>query len=279
LARPHRILDRKLKVVTEISTVGVVQRCGRTVLNTLSTLGEVLLLLGRSIPGPRSLWRERTRIVEQMIIVGSETLPIASLVAFFIGMVLVVQTADQLVNYSQEVLGSIVGLSMTKELGPVLIAFLVAGRVGSSITAQIGSMAVYDEVSALRTMDIDPERYLVTPRIIAMALSLPVLILYADAVGILGGCLAVQLDPAIDISLALFWDNLVSEIAMQDIVVGLVKGVVFGVTIAAVSCAFGLRTRGGTAGVASSTTQSVVWSFVLVIMFDFIIVRMAVLLP
>ena len=126
---------------------------------------------------------------------------------------------------------------------------------------------------------IDPERYLVTPRIIAMALSLPVLILYADAVGILGGCLALQLDPAIDISLALFWDNLVSEIAMQDIVVGLVKGVVFGVTIAADSCAFGLRTRGGTAGVASSTTQSVVWSFVLVIMFDFIIVRMAVLLP
>ena len=260
------------------NTAGLLERCGKVLLDTLSMLGEVLLLLGRSTPGPRTLWRERSRVIEQMIIVGSETLPIASLVAFFIGMVLVIQTADQLVNYSQEVLGSIVGLSMTKELGPVLIAFLVAGRVGSSITAQLGSMAVYDEVSALRTMDIDPERYLVMPRITAMALSLPVLILYADAVGILGGCLAVQVDPAITISLGLFWENLVSNISMQDIVVGLVKGLVFGVTIGAVSCAFGLRTRGGTAGVASSTTASVVWSFVLVIVFDFIIVRTAVLL-
>src|SRR6185312_12171303 len=122
---------------------------------------------------------DRRRVAQQMIRVGTDTLWIGALLSLFVGMVLVVQAADQVSNINQDILGPIVGIAMTKELGPVLMAFLLAGRAGSAMAAELGSMTVYDEINALRTMDIDPVRFLAMPRVVAATLALPLLILYS----------------------------------------------------------------------------------------------------
>jgi phospholipid/cholesterol/gamma-HCH transport system permease protein len=173
------------------------------------------------------------------------------------------------------VLGPLVGLSMTKEMGPVMMGFLLAGRAGSAMAAELGSMAVYDEISALRTMDIDPVRFLVVPRLLAATLALPVLVLYADAIGIGGGALVVLLDPAVTISVEEYLTRMLEWVHLSDVLVGLVKGMMFGVVAAIVPCTFGLRTRGGAEGIAVATTAAVVWSFVLILVLDFVIVRLA----
>lgn len=256
---------------------GFLGRVGRSILDMLQVFGESALLYLSTIQRIRPTGRTWTRMMVQMVRIGTDTLPLTFLVSLFVGMVLVVQAADQLEQYTQEILGSIVGLSMTKELGPVIMAFLIAGRAGSAIAAEIGSMAVYDEINALKTMDIDPIQFLCVPRFIAMTLALPMLILYADVVGILGGGVVVAFDPAIKISVQQYVDNLTQWVNFKDVVVGLIKGVLFGMTISTICCTWGLRTRGGAEGVATSTTAAVVWSFVLIIVFDYFVVRLAIL--
>jgi len=184
-----------------------------------------------------------------------------------------VQAAQQVQNVSQDILGPIVGLSMTKELGPVLMAFLLAGRAGSAMAAELGSMTVYDEINALRTMDIDPVRFLVMPRFIAATLALPMLIIYADFIGVWGGAAVVALDPAITLTVHSYFDRMLEWVKFKDFITGIVKGTIFGMIASIVPCTFGLRTKGGTEGIASSTTNAVVWSFILILVFDFLIVR------
>ncbi len=256
---------------------GVLGRIGRPVLDTLQIMGEGAFVFFGTVQRIRPTPRTWTRIMMQMVRIGTDTLPLTFLVSLFVGMVLVVQAADQLEQYTQEILGSIVGLAMTKELGPVIMAFLIAGRAGSAIAAELGSMAVYDEINALKTMDIDPIQFLCVPRFLALTLALPMLILYADVIGIAGGALVVAFDPAIKISVHQYMDNLTQWVNMKDVVVGLIKGVVFGMCVSTICCTWGLRTRGGAEGVATSTTAAVVWSFVLIIIFDYFIVRLAIL--
>jgi len=240
----------------------------------LQWLGEAVVLFARTLVAIRLRARDRHRIVVQLARIGSETLPIAALLALFIGMVLVVQSADQLREVSQSVLGPIVGLAMTKEIGPVMMGFLLAGRAGSAMAAELGSMAVYDELAALRTMDIDPVRFLVMPRMLAATIAMPVLVLYADFVGIAGGALVIAVDPAIHLAVSEYLARLLEWVKLGDVVVGLVKGAVFGTVASVVPCAFGLATRGGAEGIAASTTAAVVWSFVLILLVDLVIVRL-----
>src|SRR5262245_24918157 len=256
---------------------GIFGRIGRPVLDILQIMGETAFVFFGTLRRVRVTGRTWTRIMAQLVRIGTDTLPLAFLVSLFVGMVLVVQAADQLQQYTQEILGSIVGLAMTKELGPVIMAFLIAGRAGSAIAAELGSMTVYDEINALRTMDIDPIEYLAVPRFLAMTLALPMLVLYADIIGIAGGALVVSFDPAVKISVHQYFDNLTQWINFKDVVVGLIKGLVFGIVVSVISCTFGFRTRGGAAGVAASTTAAVVWSFVLIIVFDYFVVRLALL--
>jgi phospholipid/cholesterol/gamma-HCH transport system permease protein len=256
---------------------GVLARLGRPILDILQILGEGTFLFFATLERIRPTGRAWSRVKMQLVRIGTDTVPLTFLVSLFVGMVLVVQAASQLERYTQEILGSIVGLAMTKELGPVIMGFLVAGRAGSAIAAEIGSMAVYDEINALKTMDIDPIRFLCVPRFIAMTLALPMLILYADVVGIAGGAIVVAFDPAVKISVHQYLENLTEWVKFQDVVVGLIKGVVFGMTVSTISCTWGLRTRGGAEGVATSTTAAVVWSFVMIIIFDYFIVRLALL--
>src|SRR5262245_50741393 len=251
---------------------GVLGRIGAGVLDVLQILGETTQLFLATLRAlPVSL--NRGRVTTQMIRVGIDTLWIGGLLSLFVGMVLVVQAADQVQDISQDILGAIVGLSMTKELGPVLMAFLLAGRAGSAMAAELGSMKVYDEISALRTMDIDPVRFLVVPRFVAATLTLPVLILYADFIGVWGGAAVVALDPAIKTTVYAYFERMLDWVHFRDVVIGLVKGTVFGMIASIIPCTFGLRTRGGAEGIASTTTAAVVWSFILILVFDFMIVR------
>jgi phospholipid/cholesterol/gamma-HCH transport system permease protein len=250
---------------------------GRGLVEILQVLGEAATLLAATLWHCRSFVRHREKVVSQLLVIGNETLGIASLVSLFVGMVMVVQAADQLQNYTQEILGSLVGLAMTKELGPVIVGFLVAGKAGSAVAAEIGSMKVNDEISALRTMDIDPIPFLSMPRFIAMTLAIPMLTLYSDVIGIAGGAFVIAVDPTITISVSQYFDNMREWVNFTDIVVGLVKGGVFGMVVSIIACAFGFRTTGGSEGVARSTTSAVVWSFVLIIIADFVIVRVAFL--
>jgi len=256
----------------------VLTRVGHTVLETLQIIGEAGFLLLGTVRRIRLRRRTIERTIEQLVRIGTDTLPLAFLVSLFVGMVLVIQAAEQLVQYTQAILGSIVGLAMTKELGPVIMAFLIAGRAGSAIAAEIGSMNVNDEINALKTMDIDPIEFLSVPRFVALTLALPMLVLYADLIGIAGGALAVSFDPAVKIGVQQYIDNLTQWINLTDVFVGLFKGLVFAVIVAVMACTFGFRTKGGAEGVAASTTAAVVWSFVLIIIFDYIIVRLAILL-
>jgi phospholipid/cholesterol/gamma-HCH transport system permease protein len=257
---------------------GVTAALGHATLDVLQIVGECVRLFVATLWHCRSAPRHLSKILTQLTVIGTETLAIAGLVSLFVGMVMVVQAADQLANYTQEVLGSLVGLAMTKELGPVIMGFIVAGKSGSAIAAEIGSMKVNDEISALRTMDIEPIPFLSMPRFLATTLALPTLVLYSDVIGIAGGALVVAFDSTISITVSQFLDNLREWLNFTDIVVGLVKGLVFGMLVSIIACAFGLRTTGGSEGVARSTTSAVVWSFVSIIIADFIIVRVAFLL-
>ena len=258
---------------------GFAARTGSLVLSVLQRTGEGVQLLLAACRQIRFGATDRERLATQLVRIGTDTVPIAATLSLFVGMVLVVQSADQLRNVSQTVLGPIVGLAMTKEMGPVMMGFLLAGRVGSSMAAELGSMSVYEEISALRTMDIDPVRFLVTPRLLASVVALPVLVLYADFVGILGGAGVVAIDPAIHLSVSEYFARMFEWVKLSDLFVGMTKGAVFGVVAALVPCLFGLRTRGGAEGIAASTTAAVVWSFVWILVLDFLIVRLSFALP
>lgn len=252
-------------------------RSGSGPLEVLQILGEIAAVGAGALRNVVHLFRarDRARCAAQLVRIGTDTLPIGALLSLFVGMVLVVQAAEQLREISQGVLGPLVGLSMTKEMGPVLMGYLLAGRAGSAMAAELGAMAVYDEVSALRTLDVDPLRYLVMPRVVAATIALPVLVLYADCVGILGGAGVVSIDPAIKISVNEYFARMLEWVHLQDLMVGLLKATLFGAIASVVPCTFGLRARGGPEGIARATTAGVVWSFMLILVFDFLVVRLA----
>ena len=254
---------------------GIVARIGGGVLDVLQILGETARLAAATLRATVHAPVDRQRIAIQLVRIGTESVWIAAMLSLFVGMVLVVQAADQLREVSQGVLGPLVGLAMTKELGPVMMAFLLAGRAGSAMAAELGSMTVYDEISALRTMDIDPVRFLAMPRVVAATLALPLLVLYSDFIGVWGGAAVVAIDPAIKLTVNEYFARMLEWVHFQDLAVGLMKSVVFGAIASLVPCTFGFRTRGGTEGIAIATTAGVVWSFVLILVFDFLIVRIA----
>jgi phospholipid/cholesterol/gamma-HCH transport system permease protein len=254
--------------------MGVLEGVGKKILTFLQIVGEMLRLLGQTLYSIREAPRNLQSIFTQMSIIGYETLPIASVMGFFVGMVLALQTGSELAKYgTQDIIGTIVGLSMVRELGPVMTSFLVAGRIGSSIAAELGVMTVYEEIDALKTLDIDPVRYLSMPRFIACIICLPVLTLYANCVGMAGGALISHLHPKIFISYATYYDSLKAALKFREVGAGLIKSFVFGGIISLVGCYVGFATSGGARGIGRSTTRSVVLSFILILVADYLLTR------
>ena len=257
--------------------LGLLSGTGTVILRLLQGVGEVLLLLGQAIRESRTAPRNVDKILTHMAEIGNATLPIASLTAIFIGGVLSLQSGFQLAKLgAEENLGGLVGLSMVKELGPVMTSLLLAGRVGSAMAAEIGAMAVYEEIDALRTLDIDPVRYLVMPRVVASLLTLPILTIYVDVLGWFGGALVGSVNPRINVSFTTFFNNLRLFMEVRDVLDGLVKAMVFGVTVAIVCCHVGLQTRGGPREVGRSVTRAVVLSFICIFVFDYVITRLLI---
>jgi phospholipid/cholesterol/gamma-HCH transport system permease protein len=216
-------------------------------------------------------------VVQQMDAIGVQSLGIVLLTGFFTGMVLALQSSVQLQTFGATIyMGRLVAASMIRELGPVLAGLMVAGRVGSGIAAQLGSMKVTEQIDALTTLGTDPIKKLVTPRVLAALLMLPMLTIITNLIGMMGGNVIATY--YLGIPNALYWQTVLEQIAAggfvlryipNDFVQGLVKPFVFGGIIAVTGCYFGLATKGGTEGVGVSTTRAVVTASILILVTDY----------
>jgi len=215
--------------------------------------------------------------LDQMDNIGVGSLPIIILSAFFIGAVMVLQTGSQFVRFGQTALtGDIVAIALVRELGPTLAGLLVAGRGASGIASELGSMLVTEQVDAMRAMGTDPSRKLVTPRVLATVLMLPLLTALMDFIGLLGGCVASVF--SLRLGAVEFWTRAINALDFPDVMQGMAKPMVYGFILSTVGCYKGLTVRGGTQGVGRATTQAVVVSSVLIIVADTFLTKIALFL-
>jgi phospholipid/cholesterol/gamma-HCH transport system permease protein len=219
----------------------------------------------------------RYDVVEQFEAIGLGSLTVVILTGFFTGAVLALNTGITLDQFgARDFVGRLISASMVKELGPVLTGLMLAGRVGSGIAAELGSMMVTDQINALRALGTDPIRKLVVPRLLAGFFMTPVLTIIADGVGILGGwIIAVS---QLRVASSLYWTSILEGLYMEDAWQGLIKPFVLGFVIVTIGCHVGLRARGGTQGVGRATTNAVVASSVAVIAVDFFLTRLLITL-
>lgn len=234
----------------------------------LFELQEVAFLIFATFKSIFSRPRYLNETIRQMDLIGVGSLPIVLLTGFFTGGVLILQTFPTLQYYSiQNEAGRSVATSLVRELGPVLTALMVSGRIGSAISAELGSMVVSQQIDAMRALGTDPTRKLVAPRLIALFMMLPILTVAADIFGIIGGGIVASLLYNQESNIYLL--SVRSGLTTQDLIGGIIKPFFFGILIGSISCVKGLGTTGGTVGVGRSTTNAVVVSSVWVIIFDF----------
>ncbi len=215
-------------------------------------------------------WREVIYQLEQM---GVRSVSIALITAVFVGMVMTVQFAFGLERFgATDYVGRVIGLSITRELAPSLTALVVGSRIGSGMAAEIGSMAVTEQIDAIRALGADPVKKLVTPRLIACVILIPVLALFADVVGFGGAMVVANLQ--FDTPMGFFLRTALESINMQDFMSGLGKAPFFGVSIAMIGCYYGMQTRGGTEGVGRATTRTVVVSAISILVADFMLTKL-----
>ncbi len=238
-------------------------------------VGGTVQLLIRSIGYFATLPLQFGRFVEQCYLVGYTTLPIVSILSFFIGSVLALQAGYSMQDFgAKEFIGSLVGLSMARELGPMMVSILLAGRVGSAIAAELASMKVYQEIDALETMNIPPARMLVMPRLAAVIVMMPVLTIIANIVGWFGGALVASRVKFIDLDSDTYFAALRRFVKFKDVMDGLVKAEVFGFVVVLVCCSIGLKTRGGPREIGASVTRAVVTSLILILVLDYLLTQM-----
>jgi phospholipid/cholesterol/gamma-HCH transport system permease protein len=237
-------------------------------------IGEMVILFWRALGALPQAWRQRAKITDQLFEIGNASLLMACILSLFIGGVIALQTGPVLVERGlKSAIGGLVGLSMAKELAPVMMSVLIAGRIGSAMAAEIGSMRVYQEIDALRTMNIDPIHYLVLPRLLAIAIALPILVVFSILVGWMGGAAVSAFNPEIALSFKSFFSNLREVVEVGDVGNGVFKSFVFALVIGTVSCHQGLQTIGGPRGIGRSVTKAVVNSIVLILILDYFVTR------
>lgn len=242
-------------------------------------IGQVAILFGLTLAALPLTWRHRRKVAEQLLEIGVASLFMACILSVFIGGVIALQSGPVLVERAMEsVLGGLVGLSICKELAPVMMAVLVAGRVGSAMTAEIGSMQVYQEIDALRTMQINPVHYLVLPRLVAITIALPLLVLFSILAAWSGGALVAIINAEIQMAPAMYFNSLRDTVAFADVLNGLLKGLLFSLVIVSVCCHQGFATVGGPRGIGHSVTKAVVNSLVLILVLDYFFTRVLLFL-
>jgi phospholipid/cholesterol/gamma-HCH transport system permease protein len=252
----------------------LLSQIGASVTNGLAYIGSLAALGGRALyygfVGPFQGKPPRLgSAASQAMEVGVRALPILSLITFFIGLILALQSANELAKLGAlNLVAKAVALSMTRELGPLITAIVVIGRSGSAFAAEIGTMKVTEEIDALETMAISPIHFLVTPKFLAMIVMLPCLTIWANTMGILGGALFGVAQA--DFTVGRYIQASIDSLYLRDIISGLIKSVMFGATITAVGCLEGLSTGAGAEQVGRSTTRAVVMSILLVVIVDLV---------
>lgn len=242
----------------------------RFILSWLQEVGEIFILLGDVIRELPAGARKISLLVAQMSHIGVGSMPLTVIVALFTGAVAAVQASYQFRDYVPMIyLGTVIGKSVVIELGPVLTALVVGGRVGASIAAELGTMRVTEQIDAMETMGISPVRFLVVPRFIAALIMLPILTIFADIVAILGGYLVSVL--TLDVTSHTFVSGLKLYFKAQDVFSGLIKAFCFGGIIAMMGCYYGLRSEGGAEGVGFATTKAVVASCLMILIVDYLL--------
>jgi len=246
---------------------------GRWVFRGLDALGQVSVLAGQTFARAFKPPFRLHAIAEQIEAIGVRSISIVLLTAIFSSMVMTVQFALQLARFgAKEWVGNVVGVSLARELGPVLTALMVGGRVGAGIAAELGSMAVTEQIDAVRALGADPVKRLVVPRVLATMFVLPLLSTIAVVVGVFGGAVIASFD--VDVPVGQFYNAALRSITMGDFLSGMTKTVFFGFNIAIVACHRGMSARGGTVGVGRATTQTVVISSIVTLISDFFLTKL-----
>jgi phospholipid/cholesterol/gamma-HCH transport system permease protein len=241
---------------------------GEWILGLSEGAGHGLTLLAQTVYWLRAVWVKRSDIMEKMAVGGLGSAPVALFVALFTGMTLALQAGHQLAKFNQEqAIGALVTATMLREMGPVMTAIILSAMVGSSYAAELGTMSVSEEIDALRVMSISPVKYLVMPRVLAMAIMAPILTIMSDVLGILGGAFVGRYVLGIDYQL--YFDAVRWVLTVGDAAGGMVKAFVFGITLSIVGCSYGLRATRGAEGVGKATMKAVVISFVLILLFNY----------
>ncbi len=258
-------------------TPTIVGVLGNSLKHSILSVQDYLILAMHSLTnlftGPRYV----KDLIEQMDVIGVGSVLIVVLSGFFIGGVMVLQTGAQFTRFGQTALtGDVVALALVRELGPTLAGILVAGRCASGIASELGSMLVTEQVDAMRAMGTDPSRKLVTPRVVATILMLPLLTAIMDFVGLLGGCVASVF--TLRLGAVEFWTRAIDALEFGDLVQGFSKPIFFAFILATVGCYKGLTVRGGTQGVGRATTEAVVVSSVLILVSNLFLTRIALFL-
>lgn len=243
---------------------------GRMFLNFFHEIGILSILMGRIIGYTGRLIKDRNLILEQMMRIGVKSLPLVTIVSMFTGAVASWQAAYQFKGLiSLDFLGAAVSAAILIELSPVLTGLVIAGRVGASIAAELGTMKVTEQIDALETLAIDPVRYLALPRFTAGWVMLPVLVIFSDLISHLGGFIVANV--LLNISTATFFNSVQQYFKIYNVFSGLIKAVVFGGGTALIGCSIGFRTSGGAEGVGASTIKAFVYSSAFILITDYIV--------
>lgn len=250
-------------------------RIGLRVLSTVQAVGHALVIFIEALLYIRVAFSRlrRQEIAYQMYLAGIKTLGVITVVAMFTGMILALQTGLELRRFSQEVqIGTAVTVSMLREMGPFMTALIIAASVGSSIAAQLGTMTVSEEVAALEIMSISPVKVLVMPRLVALMVMMPILTVYTNVLGVLGGAVVGQTQ--LGVSFSAYFNNALVFASNKDLYVGLLKAMVFGAIIATTACYQGFAARQGAVGVGLATRKTVIVCFLTILVTGYMITRL-----
>jgi phospholipid/cholesterol/gamma-HCH transport system permease protein len=232
--------------------------------------GFTISLLLQAAVYSRSSWKRRKEIVAQLFLAILGSMPLISVTALFVGAIIAMQTGIELAKYGQEdALGYVVPTTICRGMGPVFTAIAVTALIGSTISAELGTMKVSEEIDALEIMSINPVYFLVMPRVVALAIALPILTIYTDAIGIVGG--AAVAAGKFGVSWRTYLNNAEDILKLKDIYGGLVKAFCFGLLISSVACSQGIRAEHGAEGVGRATLRTVVLSFLFILIFEYIL--------
>jgi phospholipid/cholesterol/gamma-HCH transport system permease protein len=248
---------------------------GRDILILCRNTGRALLLLVETMAMLRYVFSKRNRyeFIYQLFVTGIKSLSVITVVALFTGMILALQTGLELRRFGQEVnIGTAVTIVMVREMGPFMTGLIIAASVGSAIAAHLGTMVVAEEIAALEIMSISPARFLAMPRLAALMVMMPILTVYTNILGTIGGSIVGLTQ--LGVSMEAYFDNAIQYVRNKDLYIGLLKALIFGIIIATVACHQGFSTKEGAVGVGQATRRTVIISFLTILVVGYMITRL-----